>query len=181
MKFPLSICFTYGNVYAWASLVAQLLKRSRRLWFSSWVGRFPSRRDRLSPPVLLGSLVAQTVKNLPAMREIRVWCLGWEGPLEEGMATHSSSLPGESPWTEEPGGLQSIRSQRVGHNWTAKLSTAQRVCFHAALSIHPTLSFPNCAHWSVLCVCISIAALQTGSSVSFSRFHIYALIHDTRS
>ena len=62
------------------------------------------------------SLVAQMVKNLSAMREAWDRPLGWEDPLEEGMATHSSLfLPGESPWTEEPGGLQSMRSQRVGH------------------------------------------------------------------
>ena len=53
-------------------------------------------------------LVAQLVKNLPAMWETWVQSLGWEDPLEEGMTTHSSILPGESPWTEEPGGLQSM-------------------------------------------------------------------------
>ena len=62
------------------------------------------------------SLVAQTVKNLPAMQETRVQSLGWDDPLEKGMATHSSSLSREIPWTEEPGGLQSMESQRVGHN-----------------------------------------------------------------
>ena len=51
------------------------------------------------------SLVAQLVKNLPAMRKIWVPSLGWEDPLEEGMTTHSSILPGESSRTEEPGGL----------------------------------------------------------------------------
>ena len=51
------------------------------------------------------SLVAQTVKNLPAMQETRVRCLGWEDPLEKAMAAHSSVLPGESPSREEPGGL----------------------------------------------------------------------------
>ena len=66
------------------------------------------------------SLVAQMVNNLPAVREIWVWSLGWEDPLEEGMATHSSILPGQSPWTEEPGGLQSMGLQRVRHNWATK-------------------------------------------------------------
>ena len=51
------------------------------------------------------SLVAQMVKNLPAMRETRVRSLGWEGPLEEGMAAHSSILAWRIPWTEGPGGL----------------------------------------------------------------------------
>ena len=63
------------------------------------------------------SLVAQPVKNLPAMKETRVWSLGWEDPLEEGMATHSSILAWEIPWTEEPGALQPMESRRVGHDW----------------------------------------------------------------
>ena len=53
------------------------------------------------------SLVAQMIKNLPAMRETQVWSLGWEDPLEDGMATHSSILAWRIPWTEETGGLQS--------------------------------------------------------------------------
>ena len=65
------------------------------------------------------SLVAQLVKNLPAMQETWVWSLGWEDPLEEDMATHSVFLPGESPRTEEPDGLQSMGLQRIGHNWAA--------------------------------------------------------------
>ena len=51
------------------------------------------------------SLVAQMVKNLPTIQETWVWYLGWEDPLEEGMATHSSILAWRIPWTEEPGGL----------------------------------------------------------------------------
>ena len=54
------------------------------------------------------SLVVQTVKNLSAMRETQVRSLGWEDPLEEGMATHSSIFACRIPWTEEPGGLQSL-------------------------------------------------------------------------
>ena len=57
------------------------------------------------------SLVAQMVKGLPAMRETQVQSLGREHPLEKEMSTHSVLLPGESTWTEEPGGLQSMRSQ----------------------------------------------------------------------
>ena len=70
----------------------------------------------LSSILLWSSLVAQLVKNLPAMPETWVRSLGWEDPLEEGMATHSSILAWRIPWTEEPGGLQSMGSQRVGHN-----------------------------------------------------------------
>ena len=62
--------------------------------------------------------MVQTVKNLPAMRETWVGFLGWEDPLEEGMATQNTPvlLAGESPWMEELGELQSMGLQRVGHN-----------------------------------------------------------------
>ena len=60
--------------------------------------------------------MVQTVKNLPAIGETRVLSLGQEDPLEEGMATPSSILAWRIPQTEEPGGLQSMRSQRVGHD-----------------------------------------------------------------
>ena len=77
--------------------------------FKSWVRKIPWRRDLLPPPVFLGFLVAQRVKNPPAMWETWVQSLGWEDPLEEGMATHSSilawkipmeqrRLAGYSPW-----------------------------------------------------------------------------------
>ena len=62
------------------------------------------------------SLVAQMVKNLPTMWDTRVQSLGWEDPLEKEMATHSSILAWRIPWTEEPGGLQSMGSQRAGHD-----------------------------------------------------------------
>ena len=62
------------------------------------------------------SLVAQAVKRLPAMRETRVRFLGREDPLEKEMATHSSTLAWKIPWTEEPDRLQSLGSQRVGHD-----------------------------------------------------------------
>ena len=57
------------------------------------------------------SLVAQSVKRLPAMQETQVQSLGGEDPLEKGMATHSSILAWRIPWTEKPGGLQSIGPQ----------------------------------------------------------------------
>ena len=62
------------------------------------------------------SLVAQTLKNLPAMWETQIQSLGWEDALEKEMATHSSILAWKSPWTEQPGRLQSMGSQRVGHD-----------------------------------------------------------------
>ena len=62
------------------------------------------------------SLVAQMVKNLPSMRETWVQSLGLDDLLEKGMATHSSILDWRIPWTEEPGGLQFMGSQRVRHD-----------------------------------------------------------------
>ena len=61
-------------------------------------------------------LVAQMVKNPPAVQQTWVQSLGWKDPLEKGMATHSSILAWEIPWTEEPGGLQPMGSHRVGHD-----------------------------------------------------------------
>ena len=62
-------------------------------------------------------LMAQGVKKPPAMQETQVQSLGWEDPQEEEMATHSSILSWKISWTEEPGGLQSMGSQRVRHDW----------------------------------------------------------------
>ena len=64
--------------------------------------------------------MAEMVKNLPAMLETRVHPLGREDPLEKGMFTHSSILAWRIPWTEEPGGLQSMQLQRVGHDLATK-------------------------------------------------------------
>ena len=60
--------------------------------------------------------MAQKVKNLPAVQETQVQSLGWEDPLEKEMTIHSSILAWRILWTEEPGGLQSMWSQRVRHN-----------------------------------------------------------------
>ena len=76
------------------------------------------------------SLVAQMIKSLPAMRETRVRYLGWEDPLEKEMATHSSTLAWKIPWTEEPGRLQSMGSQRVGHDRATSLNSHWYYAFY---------------------------------------------------
>ena len=82
----------------------------------SWSGLpLPSPIVTLSIPEY-GFPVVQLVKNLPAMWETWVRSLGWEDPLEKGMATHSSTLARQIPWMEEPGRLQSMGSQRIGHD-----------------------------------------------------------------
>ena len=73
------------------------------------------------------SLVAQMVKHLPTMRETRVPTLGWEDLLEKEMAIHSSILAWRIPWTEKPGRLQSMGSQRAKHDWVTSLSLMNSV------------------------------------------------------
>ena len=67
-------------------------------------------------PLFVSYPTAQTVKRLSTMRETWVRSLGWEDPLEKEMAIHSSTIAWKIPWTEDPGRLQSMRSQRVGHD-----------------------------------------------------------------
>ena len=67
-------------------------------------------------------MVAQMVKDLPAMQETQVRSLDREDPLEKEMATHSSTLAWKIPWTEEPGKLESMGSQSVRHNWSISRS-----------------------------------------------------------
>ena len=76
------------------------------------------------------SLMTQTVKNLSAMKETWVWSLGWEDPLEKGIATHSSILARRIPRTDKPCRLQSMRLQRVRHDWATnnlKLETLFKI------------------------------------------------------
>ena len=81
--------------------------------------------------LLLGaSLVAQMVKDQPAVQETWVWSLGREDPLEKGMATCFSILAWRIPWTEEPGGLQSMGSQRVEHDWMTNTFTLLNIALH---------------------------------------------------
>ena len=84
----------------------------------------PSRQCSFVHPYfpIWASLVAQTIKDLPAMKETWVEVLGGENPLEKGMATHSSIFAWRIPWTKEPGGLQSMGSQRVRHEWATNTS-----------------------------------------------------------
>ena len=88
--------------------------RTNKIWRLSTLRQ--GRREREIKSTYYFSLVAQMVKRLPAMRETWVPFLGWEDPLEKEMAIHSSTLAWKIPWTEEPDKLQSMGSQRVGHD-----------------------------------------------------------------
>ena len=94
--------------------------------YSPWGRKESDMAERLHfhfhKTILWDSLVAQMVKCLPAMRNTQIRSLCREDPLEKKMATHSSTLAWKILWTEEPGGLPSMGSQRVGHDWATSLS-----------------------------------------------------------
>ena len=96
-------------------------------------------------------LVAQTVKRLPTLWETRVRALGREDPLEKEMATHSSILAWNMPWTEESGRLQSMGSQRVGHDWATSLHFfTTSATWEAHLALGPLYSLGIWTRWSLL-------------------------------
>ena len=98
--------------------VVRICLQCSRSGFDLWMAKIPWRRDSQPIPMYSwASLAPQIVKNPSAMWETWVGNLGWEDPLKEGMASHSSILAWRIPWTEEPGWLQSMGLQRVGHDW----------------------------------------------------------------
>ena len=116
-------------------------------------------RNWLHPPSFSTSKVAQTVECLPAMWETGVRSLGREDPLEKERATHSSTLARRIPWMEEPGGLQSVGSQRVRHDWATSLS----------LSSPPSLALIGCAFLYIVwesCVAPEKALRQKPKKIS---------------
>ena len=84
--------------------------------------------------------MAQVVKCLPAMRETWVQYLGWEEPLEKEIATHSSTLAWKITWMEEPGRLQTMGSQRVGHYWVTLHSFFLSIPGYSCLTAHLKLN-----------------------------------------
>ena len=93
------------------------------------------------------SLVVQMVKNPPAMQEIWIQSLGWEYPLEEGMATHPSSLAWRIPWTEEPGGLQSMGCKSQTRLTWAESDMPERLSTHTKFMLSLTNNIV-CSHRS---------------------------------
>ena len=91
----------------------KLKNNKKKIHIKSTVDIIPSIHK---PHLNRASLVAQSVRNSPAMQETQVRSLGWEDPLEMEMAIHSNILAWRIPWTEEPGRLESIELQRVRHH-----------------------------------------------------------------
>ena len=110
----------YGGLPKWH--IQHSLLRPESLNFTSQSDQTMNELILTTNVMHRASLVAQTVKHLPAMRETRVRFLGREDPLEKEMAIHSSTLAWKIPWTEEPDRLQSMGSQRVRHDWATSLS-----------------------------------------------------------
>ena len=111
------------------------------------------------------SLVAQTVKNPPAMWETQVWSLGREDPLEKGMATHSSILAWRIPWTEKPGGLQFMGPQRIGHDWASNAPQGYRYSawFLIGSGSYQSIKFITCV--------INVLSLTEFQNLSTTKFN----------
>ena len=108
--------FSYSTLFFPLLLIHMLITFSNEKW-KTYSVELSVHKGLFSTYCMVGaSLVAQRIKHLPAMQETRVQSLGWEDPLEKEMAIHSSILAWRIPWREEPGGLQSTGSQRVGHD-----------------------------------------------------------------
>ena len=119
--------------------------------------------------------MAQTVKNLSAMQEVRVWFLGFEDPLEKEMATHSSILAWRISWPKESGRLQYTGQQRIGHNWATNTFTFQhRHHFVDSLSHWNTFSytslFSSLSGKSSVMYCPSCTVYSKSSSIVWKRY-----------
>ena len=103
------------------------------------------------------------VKRLSTMRETRVWSLGWEDPLEKEMAIHSSTIAWKIPWTEEPGRLQSMGSQRVGQDW----ATSRSHSVPSLLSLKPMQPHSKMSSYMLLIVFLLMNVLENIKNVCF--------------
>ena len=122
-------------------------------------------------------LVAQMVKNLPAKQENQVWSLVWEYPLEEGMVIQSSILAWRILWMEEPGRLQSMGLQRVGHDWetnTQWLSGIHTFCNITLQEMQPILPQP-------FKLCDLLLPTECGRSQTVLWIELYPLQKDANS
>ena len=127
------------------------------------------------------------------MHQTQVWSLGWEGAQEKGMATHSSILAWRTPWREKPDGLQSMRSQKVGHDWVTNilihlsLPSSSNFCirsetnfFYDTIALWESLNFPYLCFFCSLfvenvCMFVSVCACVWERSNEGSVFTAYIL------
>ena len=147
-SFQISQFFVSGDqsigVSPSASVLPMNIQDQFPLGWTGWILQYKGLSRDFS-----NTTMAQRLKHLPAMWETWVRSLGWEDPLEKEMATHSRILAWWIPWTEEPGGLQSVGSQRVGHDW--------------ATSLHFTSAF--------FIVQLSQLCITTGKTIAWARWN----------
>ena len=117
--------------------------------------------------------MAQTIKKLPAMWETWVRSLGWEDPLEKGIATHTSVLAWRISWTEEPGRLQPMGSQRVGHYWVTKHSIAHNYSFFLNPTTHRKQPETNNTKNVTTCITTTFARKSLQIFLTALRFNLY--------
>ena len=131
-------------------------------------------------PILNTHTYTQMANSLPVMRKTRVWSLDQEDPLEKEMATHSSILAWKIPWTEEPGGLQSMELQRVAYDWannadwwyTYRFSPHRKkflllnCCLNGSAVRKKIKEDNDTPPESVLLICSSIFAINTAINVT---------------
>ena len=130
---------------------------------------------------LLSSLVPQTVKNPPAQQETRVQPLGWEDPLEKEMATHSRILAWRIPWTEEPGELQTMGSQRVRHMGAANTHTVSRQRIGPLLTWEAHLPVSYLFAFHTVHGVLVVKVLEWPATPSCRRSHFVRTLHYVRS
>ena len=129
-------------------------------------------------------LVAQTVKCLPTMRETRVWSLGGEATLAKEMTTHSSTLAWKILWIEEPGRLQSMGSQRIGHDWAISLSLSIYTSLGMLWDYHLFCRGSWMQMVSTPCMCMYISVWMgqfLWSHPSYTHTHTHTYTHSTSS
>ena len=119
----LSSCFRYVSLWYCICLIPPSLLQSAQ---ASGIFQVTVNKSLLTTHMChMGFSGGSGVKNLPTKQEMQVMSLGWEDPLKKEMATHSSILAWRIPWTEEPGRLQSMGLQTVGHDWATSIKSNQ--------------------------------------------------------
>ena len=159
-SFPMSQLFAWGSQSTGVSALASFLPKNTQGWSPlEWTGWISFQSNLVHTRNLMNLLNdsgtyfltdvygpswgfpgRSAVKNPPTMWETRVWSLGWEDPLEEGIATLSRILVWRTPWTEEPDGLWSMGLQRVGRDWTTKYSIDHRSSVNALFPVYQPLN-----------------------------------------
>ena len=135
---------------------------------------YPIKYIKKKKSIYLTFLVTQTLKNLPAVQETQVWSLGWEDPLKKGMTIHSSILSWRIPQTEEPGGLQSMGLQRVGHDRATHTHTHE-CCISTKNLLNSVMRTLICLHFWISRHLLKLTFLESSKNPQALTSHRDAL------